>query len=162
MLLVHELLLSYEQNAYEQSFTKEWKQPYLYERRNTLTKDIVTSRTAFLQCINDKFCRQPTVVQCFTNLMLLDMARGAGVKDVLCDWTVQMFMLTTRLLKCVQTLGWYTEPLTKTLDQVWSGCSFTSNIGLSMLYDICRYNYIANKISEFQFYSDILAKLGQC
>jgi hypothetical protein len=140
LLLVHELLLSYEQNPYEQTFTELWKQPYLYERRKTLAQDVIAARNVFLQCINDKFRGTkvlPKVVECFTNLVVHEPT-GSGDK-VLFDWTVQMFMLTTRLKTCVQNLGWHKEePLTKTLDQVWRGCSFTSNNALGMLYQLCR------------------------
>jgi hypothetical protein len=139
LLLVHEILLSYEQNPYEQSFTEQWKQPYLYERRKTLGQDVVHLRNIFLQCVINKFSDTrvlPKVFECFKNLVFHEPT-GNG-DEVLFDWTVQMFMLTTRLKTCVQTLGWYKEPLTKTLDHVWSGCLFTANNALGMLYQLCR------------------------
>jgi hypothetical protein len=140
MLLVHELLLSYEQNPYEQSFTEKWKQPYLYERRETLDKDVDHLRNEFLICIHDPFSGAkilPRVFEGFLNLHVLGSTANRD-NEVLCDWTVQMFMLTTRLYQCVQNLGWYKEPLTRTLDQIWSGLSFTRYEILEELYQMCR------------------------
>jgi hypothetical protein len=142
LLLVHELLLSYEQNPYVQTFTEQWKQPYLYERRTKLFKDVVLAVEVFLKCMLDKFRGTgvlPRLIKGFKNLLTFEQAsKCVGGDEVLYDWLVQMFMLTTRLKTCVQTLGWYKEPLTEPLDKVWSGCSFTGDEVLDTLYKMCR------------------------
>jgi hypothetical protein len=143
LLIVHELLLSYEQNPYEQSFTEQWKQPYLYERRKTLYQDVLSAMEVFRGCIHDKLgC---TGFRYQVNKALMSLAIMEEVTTIvartdkgLCDWTVQMFMLSTRLKTCVQTLGWYSEPLTISLDQVWGGCFFTGDKRLDKLYYMCR------------------------
>lgn len=142
-LLVHELLLSYELNPFEQRFSKKWKEPFLNERRQTLAQDVIGSMTKLLQCINNIFYSTtilPKVVAGFESLIkvIQPSAKSVSRDDKLCPWTVQLFMLTKRLLSCVQTIGLYSEPLYKSLDQVWSGCSFDTDEELVKLYKICR------------------------
>jgi hypothetical protein len=79
--LVHELLLSYEQEPYEQSFTEQWKQPYLYERRKKIAEDMILARNVFLLCTDDKFhgiTILPCVAKGFMNLVLHKTMNGEG------------------------------------------------------------------------------------
>lgn len=136
IVMVHHLILSYEQNAFEQHYTEKWIQPYLQERRDMLCWDENKQRWRknFASSQAFKYALDPLIY-----LRMLNIKSIHG--DVLCDWSVLFFALKTRLETSLVDCGWALERNTK-LDYVntlWRSCSkFTNDKNLFFLHSMCR------------------------